>query len=47
MVKFVIGRRADMVWSALLFITIFLPLASLSVDVPEYFRVATPPARRA
>ena len=30
-----------MVWSALLFITIFLPLASLSVDVPEYFRVAT------
>ncbi len=41
MVKFVIGRKADMVWSALLFITIFLPLASLSVDVPEYFRVAT------
>ena len=30
-----------MVWSALLFITIFLPLASLSIDVPEYFRVAT------
>lgn len=41
MVRFVMGRRADMVWSAVLFITIFLPLASLSVDVPEYFRVAT------
>ena len=41
MVKFIIGCKADMVWSTLLFITIFLPLASLSVDVPEYFRVAT------
>ena len=41
MARFLIGRKADMVWSALLFITIFLPLASLSVDVPEYFRVAT------
>ena len=41
MVRFFTGRAGDMVWSALLFITIFLPLASLSVDVPEYFRVAT------
>ena len=41
MVRFCIGHRGDMVWSALLFITIFLPLASLSVDVPEYFRAAT------
>ena len=30
-----------MAWSALLFTTIVLPLAGLSVDVPEYFRVAT------
>lgn len=41
MVRFFTGQTGDMVWSALLFITIFLPLASLSVDVPEYFRVAT------
>ena len=41
MIRFCTGRRGNMVWSALLFITVFLPLASLSVDVPEYFRVAT------
>ncbi len=30
-------RRGDMVWNALIIVTILLPLASLCIDVPRYF----------
>ena len=31
------GRRGDMVWNALVIVTVFLPLAGLAIDVPRYF----------
>ena len=31
------GRRGDMVWNAVILFTVFLPLASLAVDVPRYY----------
>lgn len=30
-------RRGDMVWNAIVVITVMLPLASLSIDIPRYF----------
>lgn len=38
---FVRAARGDLVWNALLLLTVFLPLASLTVDVPEYFSAAS------
>ena len=32
-----LGRRGDMVWSALIIVTVLLPLAGLAIDVPRYF----------
>ena len=34
---FVRGRRGDLVWNTLILVTVFLPLAGLSLDVPRYF----------
>ena len=34
------GRRGDMVWSAIVIITVMLPLASLTIDIPRYFRLS-------
>ncbi len=34
---FVLGRRGDLVWNTLILVTVFLPLAGLSLDVPRYF----------
>ena len=31
------GRRGDMVWNALVIVTVLLPLAGLAIDVPRYF----------
>lgn len=31
------ARRGDMVWNAIVIITVMLPLASLSIDIPRYF----------
>jgi len=30
-------RRADLVWSTLVIVTVLLPLGGLSIDVPRYF----------
>jgi len=34
---FVLGRRGDMVWNALVIVTVLLPLSGLAIDVPRYF----------
>ncbi len=34
------GRRGDMVWSAIVIVTVMLPLASLTIDIPRYFRLS-------
>ena len=31
------GRRGDMVWNALVIVTVLLPLSGLAIDVPRYF----------
>lgn len=33
--------QGSLVWNAVVILAVLLPLASLSVDVPEYFRVAS------
>jgi hypothetical protein len=33
---FVLGRRGDMVWNALIIVTVLLPLAGLTIDIPRY-----------
>lgn len=33
-------RRGDMVWSAIVIVTVMLPLASLTIDIPRYFRLS-------
>lgn len=35
--RYLAGRCGDMVWNALILITLLLPLASLSIDIPRYF----------
>jgi len=35
--RFLSGRRGDMVWNALVIVTVLLPLAGLAIDVPRYF----------
>jgi len=35
--RFVSGRRGDMVWNALVIVTVLLPLSGLAIDVPRYF----------
>jgi hypothetical protein len=35
--RWLLGRGGDMVWSALVIVTVLLPLASLTIDVPRYF----------
>jgi len=34
---FALGRRGDMVWNALIVVTVLLPLSGLAIDVPRYF----------
>jgi len=34
---FVSGRAGDMVWNALVIVTVLLPLSGLALDVPRYF----------
>jgi hypothetical protein len=36
-VSWLLGRRGDMVWNALVIVTVLLPLAGLAIDVPRYF----------
>ena len=31
------GSRGDMVWNALIIVTVLLPLSGLAIDVPRYF----------
>jgi len=33
-------RRGDMVWIAIVIVTVMLPLASLTMDIPRYFRLS-------
>jgi Flp pilus assembly protein TadG len=35
--SFVVGRKGDMVWNALVIVTVLLPLSGLAIDVPRYF----------
>ena len=35
--SFVVGRKGDMVWNALIIVTVLLPLSGLAIDVPRYF----------
>ena len=35
--RFVLGRTGDMVWNALVIVTVLLPLAGLAIDAPRYF----------
>ncbi len=35
--RFLTGRSGDMVWNALVIVTVLLPLAGLAIDVPRYF----------
>ncbi len=35
--SFVLGRPGDMVWNALVIVTVLLPLLGLAIDVPRYF----------
>lgn len=35
-----IDGTGDMVWSAIVIITVMLPLASLTIDIPRYFRLS-------
>jgi len=35
--QWLLGRRGDMVWNALVIVTVLLPLAGLAIDVPRYF----------
>ena len=39
--RWVAGRRGDMVWSALVIVTVLLPLAALAIDVPRYFALCS------
>ena len=34
---FLTGRSGDMVWNALVIVTVLLPLSGLAIDVPRYF----------
>lgn len=34
------GRQGDMVWSAVVLVTVMLPLAALTLDIPRYYRLA-------
>jgi Flp pilus assembly protein TadG len=35
--RWLLGQRGDMVWNALVIVTVLLPLAGLAIDVPRYF----------
>ena len=37
MVSFFRDRRGDLVWSALVLVTVLLPLAGLALDLPRYY----------
>jgi len=36
-VRWLLGRAGDMVWNALVIVTVLLPLSGLAIDVPRYF----------
>ena len=36
-VHWLLGRTGDMVWNALVIVTVLLPLSGLAIDVPRYF----------
>ncbi len=36
-VHWLLGRRGDLVWNALVIVTVLLPLAGLAIDAPRYF----------
>ena len=36
-VHWLLGRAGDMVWNALVIVTVLLPLSGLAIDVPRYF----------
>lgn len=38
--SWIADSRADMVWSAIVIVTVMLPLASLTIDIPRYFRLS-------
>jgi len=33
------GRKADMVWNTLVTVSVLLPLLSMTIDIPRYFRL--------
>jgi len=37
LLRWLLGRRGDMVWNALIIVTVLLPLSGLAIDVPRYF----------
>jgi hypothetical protein len=37
MPEWLLDRQGDMVWNALILVTVLLPLAGLTIDVPRYF----------
>ena len=39
--RFVFGRAGDMVWNALIIVTVLLPLSGLAIDAPRYFALRT------
>ncbi len=39
--SFVFGRAGDMVWNALVIVTVLLPLSGLAIDAPRYFNLRT------
>ena len=39
--SFVFGRAGDLVWNALVIVTVLLPLSGLAIDAPRYFALRT------
>ena len=37
LLRWLIGNKGDMVWNALVIITVMIPLMGLTIDVPRYF----------
>ncbi len=41
LLRWMTGKRGDMVWNALVIVTVMIPLMGLTVDIPRYFILRT------